>query len=335
MARRRSGWLWLAAAAAALLLALVVVSPFYLVRIGALRGWAINRTGITSLLAGQQRLRVHRVAHFGLRSVRLEDVRIERLQDGAWDTWARIGLLEASWQPADFLARRIHVTRLAVDSLRVDVPLMPSPVLAPPPEKNAEQAAQATAKALNLPPIQCPRFTLDHVLVQAAHGRRLTGSVEIRDLRHENGKVSGRLHSSEWKAWPESLSLALEGGLLTGTLVQTFAVDSLRVRSEGLEAGLQGRWTKAALDPATPDTSRFEGRLVIDRWRPQDLAVLRRARLPLQPQDEVRGVSSSRPRWSREKRLACRRRWTSRGCSSVTDWTRSWCRRPAPRKPPT
>lgn len=272
------------------LIALVVVSPFFLVRTGWFRSRALDRSGVSSLFAGEQRVRVERVRTFGPARVNLEGVRIERFHEGEWELWARLGRVEAAWGAADLLARRIHVSHLRVDSVRVDLDRMPAPVFASRKRTGADSTGLTVPRdPLKLPPIQCPSLRIEDVLLHGGE-RRLTGSVELSNLRHESGLVEGTMTRADLFALPESVSLHMEGGRLTGELVQAFRVDSLALRSDGLDAGLEASWKKIPIAEESPaGGSRLDGRISIDRWDPLALAPLRKADLPLRPGDAVRG----------------------------------------------
>lgn len=269
-----------------ILLALALAaSPFLLLRVSAVRHWALDRSGALSFLAGDQRLRIDTVARLDPYGLHIRGVRVEVRDphDGSdWRTWARLAELDVAWSPSDLLGRRIHVSRLLLSGLDVDLDSLPDPVLAPSPAK--ERNAMVP---LQIPAVQCPSLSAREIVLRRGGQPVYEAGVDMADLHHQDRHVSGRLVHLAVIDWPDSLKLFLSDGRLRGRLVQSLHLDSLRISGPGLDGDLRGTWSR---DGGRDDPeAKAELLLRMDRIVPHRIPPLRRLDLPLHPADSLAG----------------------------------------------
>jgi hypothetical protein len=274
-----------------LLVIMILALPVLLVRGQGFRDWAMDRGGVSRFLAAGQRIRIEHVDRFDPGGLAVSGVRVERPVAGGWESWLRIGNLEASWELSRLLARRLRLTSFRVDSVRVELSLMPRPLLAPAPSSGPRKPGAVPASLRNIPPIRCPELQVTHVLVRGAGGRTIMGDLELTDLRQRQGELRGVIHRVDAFMSPESLALNMSGGRVRGRLISAFQVDSLVLASNGFSGLLQTKWSQEA---STADTtllaSRLTGQLSIDRLQPHEVALLRRLNLPLSARDRLKGI---------------------------------------------
>ena len=202
---------------------LVVVSaPFLLIRIGGIRDFALDHSGLPSLLSGRQRLRVERVLRCDPTGITLAGVRIESEREGEWRSWLRIGTLSGAWDPVDLLASRFLFSRILLDSVSVEVDSMPQPLLAA-----GAPPSSSPVKAPRLPLIRCSTLQVSDLVLKREGKRQVTGGVRLRYLEHEHGVVRGTIESVVVRQPADSLELTLARGSVRGHLVTDFDLDSL------------------------------------------------------------------------------------------------------------
>ncbi len=279
-------WAWGTPVSLILLVILLAASPFLLLRVSAVRHWVLDRSGALSVLDGEQRLRIDTVERFDPYGLRVRGVRIETRgpgDGGEWSSWATLADLDVAWHPADLLGRRIHVSRLHLSGLDLDLDRVPDPLLVPAsPKREREFAMQ-----LLLPSIQCPSLQAEGIAVRRGGQAVYEGELELADLEHQEGRVSGRLVHLFVMDCPDSLKLFLSDGRVRGRLVQSLHLDSLRISGTGLEGDLKGSWVREGVYGETGSTARLLLRM--DRILPQQIYPLRMLDLPLQETDSLAG----------------------------------------------
>ncbi|MCK4415195.1 MAG: translocation/assembly module TamB domain-containing protein [Candidatus Eisenbacteria sp.] len=190
--RRRLGW-------GVLLLALAVLlaSPFLIVRIASVRE-SLLRAGAGRLgLGPDERLRIGRVERFDPLHLSLADVAFETRDSLDWQPVTSVDRVRLKWSARSLLAGALGLSSLEVDSLRVWLP---------------RAAAMRAARADPSPPVRrrtggfdLPRFSIDRL--------RLSG-LELID--QEGSRVRGDLLLAEIVSSPA----AATGEVVSGALIE-------------------------------------------------------------------------------------------------------------------
>src|SRR5690606_16636891 len=139
---------------------------------------------------------------------------------------------------------------------------------------------------LSLPPIQCDSLLVNDARLVQGSDPRAVGTLQLRDLRHENVEVAGLLEIGRARSVPDSVRLRLSERTLRGRLIEEFTVVSLRVSSAGLAGRLDAT---LRTDPSGASRVSLEGLLRIDEVEPLAIVPLRRSGLPFGKEDRVAG----------------------------------------------
>jgi hypothetical protein len=281
-----------------LLVALLAVSPFWLARWPAGLNRALDASGLARILGGAggtQRVRIDRVVQFGLGGVRLEGVRVESLTPAGWESWVRAGTIEAAWRPQSFLARRVFLSRVTVDSVRVDLRKRPLPV-------DTATVRPAVGRERNSPwlieerlmPIRIPDLQVGKVVLIDRQGRLREASLEMAGITHRRGRIRATLRRAYLAAVPESLWINLADGVVDAQLPRSVAITALAIEGPGLRVRLDASWaasaaSRSATDGPRPGPGRVTAQLEVRELRPTQIPLARILPLPWHPTDALSG----------------------------------------------
>lgn len=279
-----------------LLLALLVLSPFLLIRWSAVRHQALDVSGLARILGGTggtQRVRVDRVGRFGLGGVRLEGVRVESLTRAGWESWARAGTVDVAWRPQSFLAGQIFLSRVKVDSVRIDLRKRPvsSDDVAGRPAVAAEENSRWRIEE-RLQPIRIPELQVSKALFIDGQGKRREASLDLAGVSHLRGRIQATLRHAYLSAVPESLWVTLADGLVDAELPRSAAVTGLVMEGPGLRARLDATWAAPAgprSGTAGSGPDRVTAQLEVRELRPTQVPAARTLPLPWHPTDALSG----------------------------------------------
>jgi autotransporter translocation and assembly factor TamB len=295
--RRRWPWTLGVTGGVLLLVALLAAAPFWVARWPAGLHRILDSAGVARVLGGTggtQRVRIDRVARFSPWGVRLEGVRVENLTPAGWEAWARAGTVELAWRPQSFLARRAFLSRVAVDSLRVDLRKRPQPA-------DSSMAHPAAGPKPNPPwlieerlmPIRIPELQVTKAVLIDRQGKRREASLDLAGISHRKGRIRATLRGAYFSAVPESLWVTLAGGLVDAQLPRSVAVTALSIEGPGLTARLDGSWTAPASRPAgnapAPGPGHIAVQLEVRELRPTKVPSARALPLPWHPTDALSG----------------------------------------------
>ncbi len=282
-ARSRRKWVIVPASVALLLVALVLVAPLLLVRLDGPRNWLLDRS-LEGVLAEGVRLRVGEIVDFRPGELRFDDLRFEEQTPDGWRVWGRIDQLRASWSPIELFGGRVEVHQILISRPELDLALLPDRVGAP---RKAPSRTPQVLKAPALPDLSCQAFRVEEVRLLREGEPWVLGRLDLTDLEHESGNVHVRLERGSLRSIPDSMSFALEGGVVAGTLIRFLEVDSLRLGADGIDARLSATFIAAASGSTAVS---LDGALELDRAELWDVPPLRRLDLPWDPNDRVRGT---------------------------------------------
>lgn len=284
------------ALAAGVLAALLLASPFILLRIGPVRDAALDLAADQAGLDQGLRLRIARVGSLDPTRVRLIGVSVER-REGAGD-WRRVlgvGDLSASWDPLALLRRRLHIHAVAIDS--VDARLagtggertadLPAPRRIPP----LGNAAHAVGL---VPSLAVDAVELTRIAVRDSAGVFVTGGLRLGDLRSSGLGLAGEVRGGE-VGLPR---LGLEGRLGRGSL-HAGRDGMLALRGQRIELGESAAVLQAGFDPGEKDLP-LSVQLLIEMFRPAPWARLWPAPLSGAPDDYLAGsvdLQAGEERW--------------------------------------
>jgi hypothetical protein len=274
-----------------LLLALLASSPFWLIRSPAARNRALDASGLAQILGGSggtQRVRVDRMARFGLLGLRLEGARVERLGPAGWEAWARVGSVDLAWRPEAFFTKQIFLSRVLVDSVWVDLRLRPAPLADATPARRPEPAPRPPRRIEDsLWPVRISDLQVRDAVLIDGEGRRREASLEATGIDFRRGRFQAMLQRAGLRAVPESLQVALAGGLVDGQVPNRAAVKALSIESPGLRARLDASWDAA--EGAVRAPGRVSAHLELRELRPTQIAAARALSLPWHPTDAISG----------------------------------------------
>ncbi len=289
---RRLHLIWLVPAAIAVLAAAILLSPLALIHVPRVRDWSLDHSGAGRVLAGTQRIRVEQVRRLDPWGLDLEGVRLEALRPGGWEAWLSIGRLTAGWQLRDLMAGRLYFSALALDSLRLDLDGMPSPLFAGGTgSQPASGAKPSVTGGPRLPAIRCASLTIGNAVVHGPGERRWEGDVELSRLACAQSEIRARLAGAAVRLWPDSLQGRLSDGRMSGDLgpgFHDFRIDSLGVVSPGLEGTVTASWSSSSTGGESVDL--VDGKIELTRLAPDSLRGANRLGLPLTDRDQVAGT---------------------------------------------
>ncbi|MCA9754268.1 MAG: translocation/assembly module TamB domain-containing protein [Candidatus Eisenbacteria bacterium] len=279
--RRR---VWVPGLGLLVILCLVLVTPFFLVRLDPVREWLLKRS-LESAFADNVQIQVGRVDRFHPGEIRLYDVRFEETFPESVRVFARVDQIAARWNAWDLASGKISVRDLLVSEPWLDVSLLPDRIWAKKRPKSAPLVPRPLAP--KLPPLSCDDLAIEGVAVDRSGEPWLRGDFAFGDLEHEDGRVHMRFEEGRVRSIPDSLDLTLSRGVVTGTWIEYLEVDSLRIESDAIDAGLAATFIAA---PAGSTAVSLDGELQVGRVEPQRLAPLRNTGLPWRPDDMVQGT---------------------------------------------
>ncbi|MBK8230167.1 MAG: translocation/assembly module TamB domain-containing protein [Candidatus Eisenbacteria bacterium] len=273
-------------------LAVLLIAPFLLVRIPAVRDPLLDLVPLQSLIGAESRLRVARVERFDPFGVHFESVRIESRRDGRWQTWGRLGSLDFVWRPTAFLTRRVEIERLEIDSLSVDLA-----ALTRRPTPGKPRLRERLNLRLGLPEIDCRLLSADRISVRRGDQLLADGRLRLERLHHAGGDLRADLSEATVHMVRESLMVSLLSGSLHAHERGEVSLDSLRAVWTGGSGDLDLR-----LDATGEDETRVRGEVRRLALEPARFPPLARLDLRLEPSDAVEGrlalsvrLSSGRP----------------------------------------
>jgi hypothetical protein len=296
--RRRWPWILGVTGGVLLLLALLAVSPFWLARWPAGLNRALDASGLARVLGGTggtQRVRVDRVAHFGPWGMDLEGVRVESLTPAGWDPWARAGTISVAWRPQAFLGRRVYLSRVAIDSVRIDLRRRPAPA-------DTASMHPAVGTKRNAPwrieerlmPIQIPDLQVSKIVLVDRQGKRREASLDMAGISHNHGRIRATLRRAYLGAAPESLWVTLSDGVVDAQLPGSVAITALAIEGPGLRARLDATWAasvvpRSTTDGSAPGPGHVTAQLEVRELRPTQVPPARALPLPWHPTDALSG----------------------------------------------
>lgn len=327
--RRRSRWRVLLIAllstplALFLILLVLLVLPFFVVRVDTPRAWLLARTRLPALFGPDARLRIDRVERVDPWGLRLRGVRLETTRNDTIRTLARITRVDATWRPGDLLARSVVVDHVVLDSVDVDLTLLPERLVsgeAPKPGQEAAPIDTTNVPATSfsgpgkVPPIHLDSLSVTSLVLRRGREAWARGGLTLRELHHYQSRFTGRLAHARVVVPRESIDVVLRGGEIRGQLGQRMRLDGLSIEQRGLTAALTAEWSSLPPDPPEVKRGRVQGDVEFVRLEPQSIAPLRRIRLPLGAEDDLRGAlrfrvdlaSGSKPRGQARLALAGR-----------------------------
>ena len=285
--RRRVGWVrrllvWTAWTVPSIWIVLIglLILPFLLVRVPAMRVWILDRSVEDQLLAPGQRIRIDDVARLDPGGFDFRGLHVESETDSGWQRWFSVERVHANWSTGNLLQRRIDIGTVYVQAPRLDWLAVPNPVFA------SHRSAPRTRGPLSLPPIRCDSLVVNDARIVQGPDPWFEGTLRMRDLRQQDGDVAGILEIGRAFSVRDSVELRLSDGSLRGRLIEEFTVDSLRVSSAGLEGRLDAT---LRTDPSGASRLSLEGLLQIDEVEPLAIVPLRRSGLPFGETDRVAG----------------------------------------------
>ncbi|MEZ4648843.1 MAG: hypothetical protein R3E97_08665 [Candidatus Eisenbacteria bacterium] len=263
---------------------LVLVTPFFLVRLDPVREWLLKRS-LESAFAENVRIQVGRVDRFHPGEIQLYDIRFEETFPESVRVFARVDQIAARWNAWDLASGKISVRDLLVSGPWIDVALLPDRIWA---EKKAKPTALVPRPlAPSLPPLSCDDLSIEGVAVDRRGEPWIRGDFAFGDLEHDDGRVHMRFEEGRVRSLPDSLDLTLSRGVVTGTWIEYLEVDSLRIESDAIDAGLVATFIAA---PAGSTAVSLDGELQVGRVEPHRLVPLRNTGLPWRPDDVVQGT---------------------------------------------
>lgn len=260
-------------------LAGLLIAPFLLVRIPAVRDPLLDLVPLQSLIGAESRLRVARVVRFDPFGVHFESVRIESRRDGHWRTWGRLGSLDVVWRPSAFLTRRVEIERLEIDSVSVDLAALTRP---PTPAK--PKLRERLNLRLGLPEIDCRLLAADRVSIRRGDVLLADGRLRMERLHHAGGALRAELSEATVHLVRESLMVSLLSGTLRAHERGEVSLDSVRAVWTGGSGDLD-----LALDATGEDETRVRGEVRRLSLEPARFPPLARLDLRLEPSDAVEG----------------------------------------------
>ena len=282
----------------ALLLAVLVVAPFWLARWPAALNRALDAAGLARVLGGTggtQRVRIDRVVQFGIGGVHIEGVRLESLTAAGWESWARVGTIDVAWRPQAFLARRVFLSRVVVDSVRIDLRKRPvsaetgtvRPAVAP--KRNSPWLIEE-----RLVPIRIPDLQVRKAVFIDRQGNRREASLDMAGISHRRGRIRATLRSARLAAVPESLWITLADGVVDARLPGSVAITALAIEGPGLRARLDASWAgpaapRSGTNEPAPGPGRVTAQLEVCELRPTQMPSARALPLPWHPTDTLSG----------------------------------------------
>ena len=257
--RRRVGWVrrllvWTAWTVPSIWIVLIglLILPFLLVRVPAMRVWILDRSVEDQLLAPGQRIRIDDVARLDPGGFDFRGLHVESETDSGWQRWFSVERVHANWSTGNLLQRRIDIGTVYVQAPRLDWLAVPNPVFA------SHRSAPRTRGPLSLPPIRCDSLVVNDARIVQGPDPWFEGTLRMRDLRQQDGDVAGILEIGRAYSVRDSVELRLSDGSLRGRLIEEFTVDSLRVSSAGLEGRLDAT---LRTDPSGASRLSLEGLL--------------------------------------------------------------------------
>ncbi|MFH1144114.1 MAG: translocation/assembly module TamB domain-containing protein [Candidatus Eisenbacteria bacterium] len=232
--RRSARWLL---PAALLTLALIIASPFYLVRIKTLRERLLVLGAARLGWSNHLRLQVGEVHRFDPLHLSLEEITLEAHEaTGAWVPVTRANGVELSWSARDLLAGRLGVGGLTVDSLEVNLHRLG--LLG---RGGRSAPARPAFVRPRFPDIGVRRLSLQGFALLDSAGALVRGDLDLRDLVLGGAEMSGVLERGELTAVRNALSATLEGGRFALEEGRTLALEELRVRGADSRVVIEAR----------------------------------------------------------------------------------------------
>ena len=279
--RRR---LWVPGAGLLLLCLVVLIGPFLLVRSDSARSWLLQRS-LGSVFAEDVRLDVGRVESFHPGKIRLQDLRFEETTPEGTRVFARIEEIYAQWNAWDLAAGKITIRDLRILEPWIDISLLPARLGAE--RRSPRRTPLPGTGRPSLPPLSCGSLEIENVEIDRAGRPWIRADFAFRNLEHTGGDLHMRLEEGRVRSLPDSLDLSLTQGVLNGTWIDFLEVDSLRIESDAIDAGLAATFIAA---PSGSTSVSLDGALRIGRVEPMRLAPLRHTGLPWQDDDLIEGT---------------------------------------------
>jgi len=239
----RAGRILLGLALAVAVAVALAAAPFFLVRQGMLRQWALDRSGVARLLGPGQRVAIQHVERLDPSGLSLVGVELQRREEGAWKPWLRVDQFKADWRLPLLLRKEIVVSGVDVAGVVFDFSRIPradtSGAAAP-----ASPSRPPGNRRVKLPRILCDSLGVNGIQVRGLAGREVDGDIVLRELRHDAGALSGRLSHARVRLQPDSLELLLGPAALAGGVDGLFQIDSLAVRGPGTELRVSAEYAR-------------------------------------------------------------------------------------------
>ncbi len=272
--------LWLAGILAVLLA--VAILPFRLVRNEGIRAWLIERSLHRSVLAPEWHLRIERVERLDPAGLTLRGIHLVRAGPEGEREWGSLRYLDVRWKPRNLLRRRLWADRIALDSLALHLDV-------PPPRLRSEGGGRLakTRGHPKLPWLRLDAFGLEHVEVWNASGLLASGSLSLAQLAHHNGEFRARFDRGRFYYPADSITVALDGGKLDGTIPGRLRLAEMLLTSEGVATRLYGEAVFPEEIGRRPSAS---ARLDVDWIIPTRVRPIRRLELPFAPEDSLGGT---------------------------------------------
>jgi hypothetical protein len=225
----------------------------------------------------------------------IEGFRVESLTSAGWESWARAGTITLAWRPQSFLGRRVFLSRVAVDSVRIDLRKRPesadtasvSPTVGT--KRNSPRPVEE-----RLMPIRIPNLQVSKIVVIDRRGRPREASLDLAGISHDRGRIRATLRRAYLKAVPESLWITLADGLVDAQLPGTVGITALAIEGPGLRARLDASWAASTAPPSAtegpaPGPGHITAQLEVRELRPTQIPPARALPLPWHPTDALSG----------------------------------------------
>jgi hypothetical protein len=281
----------LAVAAGLVLLAMLLIaaSPFFLIRVHAVRDPLLAFVQKRAGLGPDVRLKVEGVPRLDPFGVALRGVTLEARAAGEpWERVTHIGLLGARWRLAELIAGRIAITAVEADTLEVSLPALSAYALRQSAQPRRAPGPLRRSWARLVPPVRIARTTFSEVRLLDRAGSLLTGRVQLTGLISSERGLGATLTQGSI-AYPRGgLAIDLRDGRIRAAPEGTLELAGLRWQSGASRGTLD-----IGFEPQTP-ASPLRARLGLDRLALADAARWVPPAFPLQPGDTLAGVITLR-----------------------------------------
>lgn len=269
--RSRRGRTLLVIAGVLALLALLLASPFVLVRLRSVRDPLLRLAQARAGLGADLRLRVDAVDRMDPFGLELRGVVLERrVVDARWERISRIGRLSADWSPVQLAAGQIRVGTVAADTLELWLPALNAYLLRPEARPRRTTSALQRSWAQLVPPVTIGKVQFSEVRLVDREGVMLSGGLTLTGLASSNRGLEGTLARGRIVFPRAAAEVALGDGRVLTDPEGATRLEGLRLESGGSRGTLD-----VDFDPrvaAFPLRVRFDlERLLladVERWIP-------------------------------------------------------------------